>query len=203
MRSRVVFILFSMCLVITGCAQNETGRSNANYEETKRMVVDILKTDDGKNAIKDIMASDGMKNQLILDQQVVSDTITKAVSSDKGKKFWEKAFNDPKFAAAYANSMKDEHERLLKDLTKDPQYRAMIIEIMKDPALQKEFNGLLKSNEMRQMSKDTLIETMDSPLVRAKLADILLKAAEETPAAQAGGGKGKGQQGKPQSGGGK
>ncbi|RFU70205.1 spore germination lipoprotein GerD [Bacillus sp. V59.32b] len=191
MRSRVFLILFSMmCLVMTGCAQNGTGGENTDYEETKKMVVDILKTDDGKNAIKDVMADDGMKDQLIMDQQVVSDTLEKAVTSDNGKKFWEKAFEDPKFAAAYANSMKDEHERLIRDLTKDPQYRAMIIDILRDPSLQDEFKSLVKSKEMREMSKDTLIETMDSPLVKAKLADILLKAAEETPPKPSGGGQG-------------
>lgn len=197
MRSRVILILFSMmCLVMTGCAQNGTGGENADYEETKKMVVDILKTDDGKNAIKDIMADDGMKDQLIMDQQVVSDTIEKAVASDSGEKFWKKAFEDPEFAAAYANSMKDEHEQLIRDLTKDPQYRAMMIDILRDPSLQDEFNSLVKSKEMREMSKNTLIETMDSPLVKAKLADILLKASEEKPQQAGGGGqKAQGQQG--------
>ncbi|MDQ0220611.1 spore gernimation protein GerD [Peribacillus cavernae] len=197
MKSRVVFILFSlMCLVIiTGCAQNEMGGENTDYEETKKMVVDILKTDDGKKALQDVMSDDSMKTQLIMEQQVVSDTIEKTITSDKGKEFWEKAFGDPKFAAAYAKSMKDEHEKLLKELTNDPQYRAMIIDIMKEPSLQKEFNDLLKSKEMREMSKKTLIETMDSPLVKAKLADILTKAAEEMPTDSKSGAQGEGQQG--------
>lgn len=196
MRSRAVLFLFSMmCLVITGCAQNGQAAEKVDYDETKKMVVDILKTDDGKKAIQDVMSDDSMKKQLIMDQKVVSDTIEKTITSDKGKKFWEKAFSDPKFAAAYAKSMKEEHEKLLKDLTKDPAYRGMIIEILKDPSLQKEFDGLLKSKEMREMSKRTLIETMDSPLVKAKIADILLKAAENMPAKGGGGTEGEGQQG--------
>lgn len=196
MRSRSSLVLFSMlCLVISGCAENGQAAERVNYDETKKMVVDILKTDDGKKAIQDIMLDDGMKQQFIMDQQVVSDTIEKNITTDKGKKFWQEAFSDPKFAAAYANSMKDAHEKLLKDLTKDPQYRGMIIDILKDPSLQKEFNGLLKSKEMREMSKSTLIETMDSPLVKAKIADILLKAAEEMPAKGNGGTEGQGQQG--------
>lgn len=182
MRSRVILFLFSMlCLVITGCTQNGQAAERVDYDETKKMVVDILKTDDGKKAIQDIMSEDGMKQQFIMDQKIVSDTIEKTITSDKGKQFWQKAFSDPKFAAAYANSMRDAHEQLIKDLTKDPQYRSMIMEIMRDPSVQREFDALFKSKEMREMSKTTLIETMDSPVVKDKIADILLKAAAAMP----------------------
>ncbi|WP_419882672.1 spore germination lipoprotein GerD [Peribacillus sp. B-H-3] len=181
MKFGVTLLLFSMlCLACAGCGQSGAGAEKMDYEATKKMVVDILKTDEGKKAIQDVMNDDSVKSQLIMDQKVVTDSIEKTVTSDKGKQFWEKAFKDPKFAAAYAKGLKTEHERLLKDMTKDPQYRGMIIEVMKEPELQKEFNDLLKTKEMREFSKQTLIETMDSPLVRAKIQDILLNAAAQT-----------------------
>ena len=74
-------------------------------------------------------------------------------------------------------SLEAEHKRLMKELTKDPAYRAMITEIMKEPDLQKEFTKLLKTNEMRKLYKDLIIETGESPLVKAKMEDILKKAA--------------------------
>ncbi|PLT35296.1 spore germination lipoprotein GerD [Bacillus sp. V5-8f] len=182
MRSRSILFVFSiLCLLITGCAQQGQAQENADYNATKRMVVDILKTDDGKKAIQEVMSEDGIKKQFILDQQVVSDTIEETMTSEKGKQFWQDAFSDPKFAAAYAKSMRNEHEQLIKDLTKDPEYRGMIMEIMRDPAVQREFDAVFKSKEMRQLSKTTLIETMDSPAVKEKIADILLKAAAAMP----------------------
>ena len=86
-----------------------------DYEETKKMVVDILKTDDGKKAIKEIMSDDEMKSELILNEKVVTDTISKTLTSEKGVEFWKKAFEDPKFAETMANSMKDSNEKLLKE----------------------------------------------------------------------------------------
>jgi spore germination protein D len=180
MKSRVSLLLFSIfLLILSGCGRNQSGEENVTYEETKKMVVDILKTDDGKKAIQEVMSDDGMKKHLIMDQKTVSDTVEKTLTSDQSKDFWQKKFSDPKFAAAYAKSMRDEHENLMKELTKDPQYRGMIMEIVKEPELQKEFNDMLKSKEMREMSKQTLIETMDSPMVKAKIQDILLKAAKQ------------------------
>ena len=63
----------------------------------------------------------------------------------------------------------------MKDLTKDAAYRTMIMEIMKEPDLQKEFTKLLKTNEMRKLYKDVIIETGESPLVQAKMEELLME----------------------------
>ncbi|WP_028390426.1 spore germination lipoprotein GerD [Bacillus cihuensis] len=178
MRYSVILLLFSMfCLVGSGCTQSGTSVAKMDYEETKKMVVDILKTDDGKKAIQDVLSDESIKSKLILDQDVVTKAVETTITSDKGQKFWENSFKDPKFAANYAKSLKKEHEQLLKDLAKDPNYREMITDIMKEPGFQTEINKLLKSNEIRSIYKETLLETMDSPLVKAKMQDILIKAA--------------------------
>ena len=62
------------------------------------MVVDILKTDDGKKAIQEVMSDEKMKEKLVMDQKVVSDTIQQTLTSDKAIEFWKKTFSDPKFA---------------------------------------------------------------------------------------------------------
>lgn len=179
MRYSGILPIFFLCLICSGCNQNETSTEKLDYEETKKMVVDILKSDEGKKAVQDVLSDEKVKSEFIMDQAAIEKTIKETLISDDGKKFWKKAFKDPKFAKAYANSLKTEHETLLKDLTKDPTYRGMIIDILKEPDLQKEFKDLLKTKEMRELSKETLIETMDSPLVKAKIEDILLKAAKE------------------------
>ena len=168
-------------LLAAGCAPTESGGGQVDYEETKKMVVDILKTDDGKKAIQEVMGDDGMKQKLIMDQPVVTDTIEKTLTSEKGMDFWKKSFEDPKFAESVAKSMKKENEKLLKDLMKDPEYKGMMIEVMKDPELEKELTTLLKSKEYREHLQKVMSETFESPLFKAKLQALIVKAAEELP----------------------
>lgn len=175
--------------MLTGCGQSESGSSNMDYEQTKKMVVDILKTDDGKKAIQELMEDDKMKEKLVMDQTVVSETIEKTLTSDKGTEFWKKSFEDPKFAESIAKSMKKENEKLLKDLMKDPEYRGMMIEVLKDPELEKEMTTVLKSKEYREHLQTVVTETFESPLFKAKIQDILLKAATEVKGSEKGGGE--------------
>jgi spore germination protein D len=165
-------------LLLTGCAEADSS-SQMDYEATKKMVVDILKTDDGKKAIQEVMKDEKMKETLIMDQAVVSDTVEKALTSDKGTEFWKKSFEDPKFAESVAKSMETQNEALLKDLMKDPEYRAMMIGVLKDPELEKEVTTILKSNEYRKHVQAVMIETYESPLFKAKMQETILKAVEE------------------------
>jgi len=174
-------LLLPFCLVfiISGCAESQAQGGQLDYEETKKMVVDILKTDDGKNAIKEVMSDDKLKQQLIMDQTVVKEVIEQTLTSDKGMEFWKKAYEDPKFAEGIAKSMKTENEVLLKNLMNDPDYRGKLVEIMKDPELQKEVQDILKSNEYREHLQKIVSETFESPLFKAKIQDLLIKAADE------------------------
>ncbi|MBU8773060.1 spore germination lipoprotein GerD [Cytobacillus oceanisediminis] len=200
-------LLLPLALVffISGCGQGETGNGQMDYEQTKKMVVDILKTDEGKKALEELMADEKMQQKMVMDQKVVADTIEKTLTSDKGTEFWKKSFDDPKFAESMAKSMQKENEQLLKDLMKDPEYRGMMIEVLKDPELEKEVTDVLKSKEYREHIQKVMTETFESPLFKAKIQDILLKAAEETKSGQQGGGESGGEgggQGADQGGGG-
>lgn len=190
MKKILKFVLpATFLLLAAGCAPTESGGGEVDYEETKKMVVDILKTDDGKKAIQEVMGDDGMKEKLIMDQPVVTDTIEKTLTSDKGMEFWKKSFEDPKFAESVAKSMKKENEQLLKNLMKDPEYKGMMIEVMKDPELEKELTTLLKSKEYREHLQKVMSETFESPLFKAKLQALIVKAAEELPTQKPEGGE--------------
>lgn len=194
MKSRknlILLLIVLLIFLIAGCAQNEAGAQRVDYEETKKMVVDILKTDDGKKALQEVMSDDGMKEKLVMDQAMVTETIEKSLTSDKGIEFWKKAFEDPKFAEAVAKSMKTSNEELLKGLMKDPEYKGMMIEVLKDPELTKELTTLMKSKEYREHLQSVMTETFESPLYKAKIQDILLKAASETKEEESKGGDGK------------
>ncbi|WLR54995.1 spore germination lipoprotein GerD [Mesobacillus subterraneus] len=189
MKKIIKFILpATFLLLAAGCASPAQSAGEVDYEETKKMVVDILKTDDGKKAIQEVMGDDGMKEKLIMDQPVVIDTVEKTMTSEKGMEFWKKSFEDPKFAESVAKSMKKENEKLLKDLMKDPEYKGMMIEVMKDPELEKELTNVLKSKEYREHLQKVMTETFESPLFKAKLQALIVKAAEDMPTQKSEGG---------------
>lgn len=174
-------LLLPFCLffIVSGCAESQAQGGELDYEETKKMVVDILKTDDGKKAIQEVLSDEKLKQQLIMDQTVVKEVIEQTLTSDKGMEFWKKAYEDPKFAEGMAKSMKTENETLIKNLMNDPDYRGKLVEIMKDPELQKEVQDTLKSTEYREHLQKIVSETFESPLFKAKIQDLLIKAADE------------------------
>lgn len=178
---RLTFLLLSLSLLFltAGCAEDEIAKADSDYDQTKKMVVDILKTDEAKKALQEVMSEDAMKEQLVLDQQIVTDSIEKAMTSEKGIEFWKKAFEDPKFAESVAKSMKQEHEKLIKSLMKDPEYQEMLIEVMKNQEMEKQMISLLKSKEYREHLQTVIQETLDSPLYQSKIEDILIKAADK------------------------
>ncbi|MCM3117949.1 spore germination lipoprotein GerD [Neobacillus sp. MER 74] len=187
MKAKSILCLLPILLFLTSCSANESsGGGQVDYEQTKKMVVDILKTDDGKKALQEVMSSDGMKEKLVMDQKVVSDTIQQTLTSDKAKDYWKKTFSDPKFAQSVSKNLKSENKKLLKELMNDPEYRGMMIEVFKEPEIQKEMADALKSKEYRAHLQKVITETLDSPLFKAKIQELLLKAAEEAASKSAG-----------------
>lgn len=165
--------------MLASCGGADVGNEKLDYDQTKKMIVDILKTDDGKKAIQEIISDEDIKQQLIMNEDVVKSSIEQALTSEKAEEFWKRSFQDPKFAEAVAKSMKTEHEALLKDLMKDPQYQQLFIDILKDPELQKEYSTVVKSKEFREHLQNVISETIESPLYKAQIEDLLLKAAKE------------------------
>lgn len=172
---KIPFLLLLLLLFLTSCAEQNTGKTE--YEETKKMVVDILKTDEGKKALQEVLSDDEMKQKLVMDQAVVTETIEKTLTSDKGKEFWKKAFEDTEFAESFAKSMQQSHEQLMKNLMNDPDFRGKMLEVMKDPEMTKEISNLLKSKEFRTHLQEVMTETFESPIYKAKVEEVLKNAA--------------------------
>jgi len=179
MKKNVLLLLLSYLLILGACAPREISPAPPDYEQTKKMVVDILKTDEGKKAIQEVMSDEKIKQELIMDQAVVKQTIEQTLVSTKGEDFWKKMLSDPKFAESFAKSMKTEHERLLKDLMKDPEYQGMVIDILKNPEVEKSMITVMKSRDFRGHLQTVMTETFSSPLYQARIQGLLIKAAEE------------------------
>lgn len=166
-------------LILTSCAPAEQETERMDYDQTKKMVVDILKTDEGKKAIEQVMNEEEVKQQLIMDQAIVKDTIQNTLTSEKGSEFWKKIFEDPKFAESFAKSLQKEQEKIIKQLMKDPDFQKSLIELFQNPEMEKQMLTVLKSQEYRGHIQKIMTETFESPLYKAKIQDLLLKAAEE------------------------
>lgn len=48
MKPRTVLLLISLCAALTACSGEASTGGQADYNQTKKMVIDILKTDEGK-----------------------------------------------------------------------------------------------------------------------------------------------------------
>lgn len=184
-------------LMLTGCnAGGGEKKETGDYESTKKMVADILKTDEGKKAITEVLSSDDMQQTYVVESPAMKEAVTEALSSDKGKEFWEKMFKDPKFVEAYALAMQEQQKDVLKNLMSDSEYQKKLIEILSNPDMEKQLLTVVTGQEFRSHLEKVMEETFSSPIFQAKLADLILQAAQEMkPPQESGGSEGGGSSG--------
>ncbi|WP_100406030.1 spore germination lipoprotein GerD [Bacillus solitudinis] len=189
LRGLIVFCL--SVFIITGCATAENGGKNQpDYESTKKMMVDMLKTDEGKQAIQEIMEDEEVRKVLVMDSAFVKKTIQDTLTSEEAQKFWQDTMQDPEFAKTFAESMQTENEKILKGLMKDPEYQGMMLTILQDPEMESNVLEIMKSKEYRQQVMTIMSESFESPFFTAKVNEILSKVAEKQMEKQdSGGGK--------------
>lgn len=176
-RNCSLLVLFIAMIFLSACADQQS--EQMDYDETKKMVIDILKTDEGKKAVQEIIKDEEIQKKLILDQRAVNDTIQKTLTSEQGKDFWKGTFEDSKFAEGFAKTLRNEHEKVLKQLMKDPEYQAMLLDVLKNPQMEDEVMTVLKSQEYRKYLQEVITDTFTSPLFKTKIEETLLKAAED------------------------
>ncbi|GAE26080.1 spore germination protein GerD [Halalkalibacter wakoensis JCM 9140] len=176
-----VFTLFCIFAFLASCAAADNGGGNANpdYESTKKMMVDMLQTDEGKQAIKEVMSDEELRGEIVMDNAFVRETIQQTLTSEAGRQFWQDVMQDPEFAQTFAESIQTENEKLIKNLMKDPEYQAMMITVLQDPEMEEAFLETMKSKEYRQQVMTIMSESFESPFFTAKINEILSKVAEQ------------------------
>jgi len=194
--------IIGFCLfVLSSCGGGTNSSGNdADYEKTKSMVVDILQTEDGKKALTEILSDEKLKQELVINSDVVQQSINETLVSDKGKEMWKKLFEDPKFAEGFAKSMEESQMDLQKKLMNDSEYQKKMLELMQNPEVTDQILSVLKGQQFRAHLEETIQQTLETPTFQAKMQDILLKAAEEQAKGEHGD-KGKGQGDSPGGGG--
>lgn len=172
-------LLILTLVFLASCAATEDQGSQPDYESTKKMMVDMLKTDEGKKSIQEILSDDEVKQEIVLEQALVKETIQQVLTSEKGKEFWQELMKEPEFAKTFAESLQTEVEKILKNLMKDPEYQGMMMDILKDPEMEKAALDLMKSKEYRQQVNNIMAEAFESPYFKAQVSEILGKVASE------------------------
>lgn len=179
LKSFYKLLLLIGIVLLASCAAVEEQGNQPDYESTKKMMVDMLKTDEGKQAIQEILKDDEVKQELVMDQAFVKETIQQVLTSEQGKEFWQGVMEDPEFAKAFAESMQEENQKILKSLMKDPEYQGMMMDILQDPEMEEAALDLMKSKEYRQQVINIMSDAFESPYFKAQVNEILGKVASE------------------------
>ncbi|SDK57214.1 spore germination lipoprotein GerD [Sediminibacillus albus] len=185
-------------LMLSSCGGggNPTSGEEGNYDTTKKMVTDILKTDEGKKAITEVLSDEEMQKTYVIEGNTVKDSVNKALTSEEGKKFWTKMFDDPKFVESFSKTLQDQHKDVMKGLMSDSAFQKQMMELFQNPEMTEQMVSALKSQQFREHLEKTVQETMESPMFKAQMSDIILKAAEQMKPTQGsqgqGGGSGQG-----------
>lgn len=170
-----------VCLMffLVSCGAQARPSETLDYQETKHMVLDILKTDDGKKAVQKIMEEPGLKEKITVSDTAVTDAVDQAFHNPKNQKQLQKVFQDPKVAANFAKVTQKEHKQLIKQLMKDPDYQKMLLETMKNPDFEKQITDLMKTEPFRKQTMLIMTEALDNPIFKEKYMELMIKANEE------------------------
>lgn len=179
LRNLLLFtILFLTTLLVTSCAQQTEQQAQPDYNTIKSMVIDILQTEDAKNAVIKLLADEKVKQKLVVDSETVRTTLIQTISKPDNSTIKE-AFQDPKFASTMAKALQNETKKLMKDLMKDPEYQTMMIELMRDPEFEKQMIELMKSSAYRKQTMQIMKESLQSPMFQEDMLKLMSKVSEE------------------------
>lgn len=176
---RVCILSFFVIFVLTGCLNNGGAQQELDYDQTKKMVVDILQTDEGKKVLQEIITDDKMKQHLIIESDVVKESITEMLNSKASADMWKRLFEDPSFVESYQKSMGEEQKKLFKSLMHDAEFQKQMLELLQNPEITKQTLAVLKGQRFREHLEKTIKETLETPLFQSKIQKLLLEAADK------------------------
>ncbi|MDQ0872667.1 spore germination protein D [Paenibacillus sp. V4I3] len=195
LRKLQVLPLISIALLLASCGSDSSsqgqGQSQANtYKEQKTMILDILKSEDGKKAIsaanRSIMNGDVGANGVAGQSQIkllsaneslqLQMAVKDVLTAKENNMFLTDMMKDPKFAGDFAKAIQKETKQMFKELLKDPEYQKSLVDVMKNPEYEKMMLDVMKTAAYRQQMMTVMEESIQSPLFRAHMVD-LLKAA--------------------------
>ncbi|WP_151737820.1 spore germination lipoprotein GerD [Paenibacillus tengchongensis] len=209
-------LALTLVLTLTACGGEQSSSSGQmGYKEMKTMVVDILKSDDGKKAVEEALSGSSgsgssgggglsMKMMPLQTTEEIRLAVKDTITAPEYQKEIEKIMTDPQFAGDFAKAVNSQSKELHLQLIKDPTYQKSVAEIMKSPEMMKMFLDLTKTPDYRKQSMTIMQEAMQNPLFRMEVLGLLKTVVQDElqpKVEKKGGGEG-GQDGGEQGGGG-
>lgn len=174
MRKIALFIWISCLLFLSGCL-DQPSEDSSDYDRTKKMVVDILQTDEGKKALADILQDDKMKQYIVFEADDIKDTITEGLASTEASDMWSQLFDDPSFVKKFLKAMEDDQKELFTSLMHDPTFQKQMLALLQDKEMTDLYVSLMESQAFREHIEEIMLETLQSPLMEGKVVDWLNK----------------------------
>ncbi|AET57513.1 spore germination protein GerD [Paenibacillus terrae HPL-003] len=207
-RLRLVSMICVLGVALTGCGSDQSSSPPQNsYKEMKTMVVDILKSDDGKKAVEEALTGEsssskegksgqdsesggsgggssggGMGMKMIMPTQSAEQmkiAVKDTLVSPEYKKEIEKIMTDPRFAGEFAKAINSQSKQLHMQLIKDPSYQKSIEAMLKSPELTKMYMDLTKTPEYRKQSMTVMHDAMQNPIFRLEVMNLLKTVVQE------------------------
>lgn len=124
----VLAILLS--LTLSGCGNKKSMRESSDYKDTKHMVIDILKTPEGKKALKQSE-----------EESDESGETEESGESDESEGSEEEGSNSESGGIKAKNKdiekiIKEENKKQMKTMSSDPEFQKAIIAATKTPEFQ-------------------------------------------------------------------
>ncbi|MBM7542745.1 spore germination lipoprotein GerD [Amphibacillus cookii] len=174
--------LFVLIVVssLMGCSpNNNSSNQEANYETTKKMVTDILKSDEGKESIVEVIADESTQQIYVIHDQIVQSAIEEALTSEEGQEFWSNMFSDQEFVKEFSDAMISQQEDVFKRLMSDASFQEKMLELLANPEIDEQMLGLMKSQQFKSHLEESIQETLESPLFQAKVSEIVVDHAKK------------------------
>jgi len=180
--------IIALMTMLTGCGSEPSGGGGSealSYKDMKSMVIDILKTEDAQKALQESTISSvggngsGIKLLSAQDQEQLKNVVKETLVSPDYYKVIQKLMTDPRFAGEFAQAVNKQNKQIHKDLMKDPSYQRDLMQVMKNPDMDHMILEVLQSTQYRKQVKTIMQESMQSPLFRLEILDLMKKAVQE------------------------
>ncbi|WP_020620173.1 spore germination lipoprotein GerD [Paenibacillus daejeonensis] len=186
-RWSVLLLTALMMLVLASCGSEPTSSSEPiSYKDMKSMVIDILKTEDAQKALQEsAMSTSGQSSGMgmgmlsVNDKEQVRMAVKEVLVSPDYDKVIKQLMVDPRFAGEFAKSVNSQNKEIHKELMKDPAYQEDLIKVMQNPEMDRMILDVLQSTQFRKHVATIMQESMQSPLVKLQLLDLMRTAVKE------------------------
>ncbi|WP_051250574.1 spore germination lipoprotein GerD [Paenibacillus harenae] len=186
MKWALLLVISAMTIILTSCGAEPTGgNEQVSYKDLKSMVIDILKTEDAQKALQESAQTlsgynaQGTKLLSVQDQEEVRLAVKDVLVSPEYDKVIKKLMVDTRFAGEFAKSVNKQNKEIHKELIKDPSYQAELVKVLKNPEMDKMILEVLQSTQYRKEVMSLMQESMQNPLFRLEVLDLMKAAVKE------------------------